>query len=86
MKKHDHKTLSNKFVHFLGIALLMVSIFTSSVLQPMMTASAASDISPQYTSNSSGTSPTNAWTIPGQSTVINPQGGDASNGWDKNSS
>ncbi|MBZ5946493.1 SpaA isopeptide-forming pilin-related protein [Leuconostoc gasicomitatum] len=86
MKKHDHKTLSNKFVHFLGIALLMVSIFTSSVLQPMMTVSAASDISPQYTSNSSGTSPTNAWTIPGQNTVINHQGGDASNGWDKNSS
>ncbi|MGC2986648.1 SpaA isopeptide-forming pilin-related protein, partial [Leuconostoc mesenteroides subsp. dextranicum] len=26
------------------------------------------------------------WTIPGQNTVINHQGGDASNGWDKNSS
>ena len=86
MKKNIHKNLRNKFVHFLGIALLMGSIVTSSFLQPMLTASAASDITPQYTKDSSGTSPTNSWTIPGQSTVINHQGGDTTNGWDKNSS
>lgn len=78
--------MRDKFVHFLGIALLMVSIVTSSFLQPMLTASAASDIIPQYTNNSSGISPTNSWTIPGQNTVINHQGGDTTNGWDKNSS
>lgn len=86
MKKNIHKNLRNKFVHFLGIALLMGSIVTSSFLQPMLTASAASDITPQYTNNSSGISPTNSWTIPGQNTVINHQGGDTTNGWDKNSS
>ena len=86
MKKNIHKNMRDKFVHFLGIALLMVSIVTSSFLQPMLTASAASDIIPQYTNNSSGISPTNSWTIPGQNTVINHQGGDATNGWDKNSS
>lgn len=86
MKKNIHKNLRNKIVHFLGIALLMGSIVTSSFLQPMLTASAASDITPQYTKDSSGTSPTNSWTIPGQSTVINHQGGDTTNGWDKNSS
>ncbi|VTU67574.1 hypothetical protein (plasmid) [Lactobacillus brevis] [Leuconostoc pseudomesenteroides] len=86
MKKNIHKNLRNKFVHFLGIALLMGSIVTSSFLQPMLTASAASDITPQYTNNSSGVSPTNSWTIPGQNTVINHQGGDTTNGWDKNSS
>lgn len=86
MKKTIHKNLRNKFVHFLGIALLMGSIVTSSFLQPMLTASAASDITPQYTNNSSGISPTNSWTIPGQNTVINHQGGDTTNGWDKNSS
>jgi len=86
MKKNIHKNLRNKIVHFLGIALLMGSIVTSSFLQPMLTASAASDITPQYTTNSSGIVPTNSWTIPGQNTVINHQGGDASNGWDKNSS
>ncbi|GJM47898.1 SpaA isopeptide-forming pilin-related protein [Weissella soli] len=86
MKKIIHKNLRNKFVHFLGIALLMGSIVTSSFLQPMLTASAASDITPQYTNNSSGISPTNSWTIPGQNTVINHQGGDTTNGWDKNSS
>ncbi|WP_459523757.1 SpaA isopeptide-forming pilin-related protein [Leuconostoc lactis] len=86
MKKNIHKNMRNKFVHFLGIALLMGSIVTSSFLQPMLTASAASDIIPQYTNNSSGISPTNSWTIPGQNTVINHQGGDTTNGWDKNSS
>lgn len=86
MKKNIHKKLRNKFVHFLRIALLMGSIVTSSFLQPILTASAASDITPQYTKDSSGTSPTNSWTIPGQSTVINHQGGDTTNGWDKNSS
>ncbi|MCP8854845.1 VWA domain-containing protein [Latilactobacillus sakei] len=86
MKKNIHKKLRNKFVHFLRIALLMGSIVTSSLLQPILTASAASDITPQYTKDSSGTSPTNSWTIPGQSTVINHQGGDTTNGWDKNSS
>lgn len=86
MKKNIHKNKRNKFVHFLGIALLMGSIVTSSFLQPMLTASAASDIIPQYTNNSSGISPTNSWTIPGQNTVINHQGGDTTNGWDKNSS
>ncbi|RDG19496.1 VWA domain-containing protein [Leuconostoc pseudomesenteroides] len=86
MKKNIHKNLRNKFVHFLGIALLMGSIVTSSFLQPMLTASAASDITPQYNNNSSGVSPTNSWTIPGQNTVINHQGGDTTNGWDKNSS
>lgn len=86
MKKNIHKNMRDKFVHFLGIALLMVSIVTSSFLQPMLTASAASDIIPQYTNNSSGISPTNSWTIPGQNTVINHQGGDTTNGWDKNSS
>lgn len=86
MKKNIHKNLRNKFVHFLGIALLMGSIVTSSFLQPMLTASAASDITPQYTNNSSDVSPTNSWTIPGQNTVINHQGGDTTNGWDKNSS
>lgn len=86
MKKNIHKNLRNKFVHFLGIALLMGSIVTSSFLQPMLTASAASDITPQYTNNSSGISPTNSWTIPGQNTVINHQGGDTTNGWNKNSS
>lgn len=86
MKKNIHKNLRNKFVHFLGIALLMGSIVTSSFLQPILTASAASDITPQYTKDSSDTSPTNSWTIPGQSTVINHQGGDTTNGWDKNSS
>ncbi|WP_349533046.1 hypothetical protein [Leuconostoc citreum] len=59
MKKNIHKNLRHKFVHFLGIALLMGSIFTSSFLQPMLTASAASEITPQYTNNSSGVSPTN---------------------------
>lgn len=86
MKKNIHKKLRNKFVHFLRIALLMGSIVTSSFLQPILTASAASDITPQYTKDSSGTSPTNSWTIPGQSTAINHQGGDTTNGWDKNSS
>lgn len=86
MKKNIHKKLRNKFVHFLRISLLMGSIVTSSFLQPILTASAASDITPQYTKDSSGTSPTNSWTIPGQSTVINHQGGDTTNGWDKNSS
>lgn len=86
MKKNIHKNMRNKFVHFLGMALLMGSIVTSSFLQPMLTASAASDIIPQYTNNSSGISPTNSWTIPGQNTVINHQGGDTTNGWDKNSS
>lgn len=86
MKKNIHKKLRNKFVHFLRIALLMGSIVTSSFLQPILTASAASDITPQYTKDSSGTSPTNSWTIPGQSTVINHQGGDTTTGWDKNSS
>lgn len=86
MKKNIHKNPRNKIVHFLGIALLMGSIVTSSFLQPMMTASAASDITPQYTTNSSGIVPTNSWTIPGQNTVINHQGGDTTNGWDKNSS
>lgn len=86
MKKNIHKNLRNKIVHFLGIVLLMGSIVTSSFLQPMLTASAASDITPQYTNNSSGISPTNSWTIPGQNTVINHQGGDTTNGWDKNSS
>ncbi|WP_324722273.1 SpaA isopeptide-forming pilin-related protein [Latilactobacillus curvatus] len=86
MKKNIHKKLRNKFVHFLRISLLMGSIVTSSFLQPILTASAASDITPQYTKDSSGTSPTNSWTIPGQSTAINHQGGDTTNGWDKNSS
>lgn len=86
MKKNIHKKLRNKFVHFLRISLLMGSIITSSFLQPILTASAASDITPQYTKDSSGTSPTNSWTIPGQSTAINHQGGDTTNGWDKNSS
>lgn len=86
MKKNIHKNMRDKFVHFLGIALLMVSIVTSSFLQPMLTASAASDIIPQYSNNSSGISPTNSWIIPGQNTVINHQGGDTTNGWDKNSS
>ncbi|WP_349550165.1 SpaA isopeptide-forming pilin-related protein [Leuconostoc pseudomesenteroides] len=86
MKKNIHKNLRNKIVHFLGIVLLMGSIVTSSFLQPMLTAFAASDITPQYTNNSSGISPTNSWTIPGQNTVINHQGGDTTNGWDKNSS
>lgn len=86
MKKNIHKNLRNKIVHFLGIALLMGSIVTSSFLQPMLTASAASDITPQYTANSSGTVPTNSWTIPGQNTVINHQGGDTTNGWDKKDS
>lgn len=83
MKKNIHKNLRNKIFHFLGIALLMGSIVTSSFLQPMLTASAASDLTPQYTTNSSGTVPTNSWTIPGQNTVINHQGGDTTNGWDK---
>lgn len=86
MKKNIHKNMRDKFVHFLGIALLMVSIVTSSFLQPMLTASAASDLTPQYTTNSSGTVPTNSWTIPGQNTVINHQGGDTTNGWDKKDS
>lgn len=86
MKKNIHKNMRNKFVHFLGIALLMGSIVTSSFLQPMLTASAASDLTPQYTTNSSGTVPTNSWTIPGQNTVINHQGGDTTNGWDKKDS
>lgn len=86
MKKNIHKKLRNKFVHFLRIALLMGSIVTSSFLQPILTASAASDITPQYTKDSSGTSPTNSWTIPGQSTAINHQGGDTTNGWDKKDS
>lgn len=86
MKKNIHKNLRNKIVHFLGIALLMGSIVTSSFLQPMLTASAASDLTPQYTTNSSGIVPTNSWTIPGQNTVINHQGGDTTNGWDKNRS
>lgn len=86
MKKNIHKNLRNKIVHFLGIALLMGSIVTSSFLQPMLTASAASDLTPQYTTNSSGTVPTNSWTIPGQNTVINHQGGDTTNGWDKKDS
>ena len=86
MKKNIHKNLRNKIVHFLGIALLMGSIVTSSFLQPMLAASAASDITPQYTTNSSGIVPTNSWTIPGQNTVINHQGGDTTNGWDKNRS
>ena len=86
MKKNIHKNLRNKIVHFLGIALLMGSIVTSSFLQPMLTASAASDITPQYTANSSGTVPTNSWTIPRQNTVINHQGGDTTNGWDNNRS
>lgn len=86
MKKNIHKNLRNKIVNFLGIALLMGSIVTSSFLQPMLTASAASDLTPQYTTNSSGTVPTNSWTIPGQNTVINHQGGDTTNGWDKKDS
>ena len=86
MKKNIHKNPRNKIVHFLGIALLMGSIVTSSFLQPMLTASAASDITPQYTTNSSGIVPTNSWTIPGQNTVINHQGGDTTNGWDRNRS
>ncbi|MFT8544897.1 MAG: SpaA isopeptide-forming pilin-related protein [Leuconostoc falkenbergense] len=86
MKKNIHKNLRNKIVHFLGTALLMGSIVTSSFLQQMLTASAASDITPQYTNNSSGISPTNSWTIPGQNTVINHQGGDTTNGWDKKDS
>ncbi|MCT4404507.1 VWA domain-containing protein [Leuconostoc falkenbergense] len=86
MKKNIHKNLRNKIVHFLGIALLMGSIVTSSFLQPMLTASAASDITPQYTTNSNGIVPTNSWTIPGQNTVINHQGGDTTNGWDKKDS
>lgn len=86
MKKNIHKNLRKKIVHFLGIALLMGSIVTSSFLQPMLTASAASDITPQYTTNSSGIVPTNSWTIPGQNTVINHQGGDTTSGWDQNRS
>lgn len=86
MKKNIHKNLRNKFVHFLGIALLMGTMVTTLFLQPMITASAASDITPQYTSDSNGISPTNSWTIPGQNTIINHQGGDTINGWDKNTS
>lgn len=86
MKKNIHKNLRNKIVYFLGIALLMGSIVTSSFLQPILTASAASDLTPQYTTNSSGTVPTNSWTIPRQNTVINHQGGDTTNGWDKKDS
>ena len=42
----------------------------------------AASILPAYQTTNAGTSPSHAWTIPGQPQVINHQGGYGSDGWD----
>lgn len=86
MKNNIHKIVNGLFLRVFGILLILSTLVANALMIPLTTVSAASDITPQYTSNSTGVFPTNSWTIPGQNTVINHQGGDASNGWDKNSS
>ncbi|ORI94915.1 VWA domain-containing protein [Leuconostoc mesenteroides] len=86
MKNNIHKIVNGLFLRVFGILLVLSTLVANALMIPLTTVSAASDITPQYTSNSTGVFPTNSWTIPGQNTVINHQGGDASNGWDKNSS
>lgn len=78
--------MNGLFLRFFGILLILSTLVVNALMIPLTTVSAASDITPQYTSNSTGVFPTNSWTIPGQNTVINHQGGDTSNSWDKNSS
>ncbi len=86
MKNNIHKIVNGLFLRVFGIVLILSPLVANALMIPLTTVSAASDITPQYTSNSTGVFPTNSWTIPGQNTVINHQGGDASNEWDKNSS
>ncbi|WP_273731159.1 SpaA isopeptide-forming pilin-related protein [Leuconostoc mesenteroides] len=86
MKNNIHKIVNGLFLRVFGILLILSTLVANALMIPLTTVSAASNITPQYTSNSTGVFPTNSWTIPGQNTVINHQGGDASNGWDKNSS
>ncbi|ADG41143.1 SpaA isopeptide-forming pilin-related protein [Leuconostoc kimchii] len=77
-----NKVIARSIIQFFLILSLIATEFTV----PITTAFADSNITPQYTNDNKGVYPTNSWTIPGQNTVINHQGGDASNGWDKNSS
>ena len=43
---------------------------------------AAASLTPTYQTTTAGTSPTHAWTIPGQNDVMNHQGGHDQDGWD----
>lgn len=80
MKNNIHKIVNGLFLRVFGILLILSTLVANALMIPLTTVSAASDITPQYTSNSTGVFPTNSWTIPGQNTVINHQGGDASTG------
>ncbi len=72
--------MNGLFLRVFGILLILSTLVANALMIPLTTVSAASDITPQYTSNSTGVFPTNLWTIPGQNTVINHQGGDTNAG------
>lgn len=76
--------MNGLFLRVFGIVLILSTLVANALMIPLTTVSAASDITPQYTSNSTGVFPTNSWKTSDQSTVINHQGGNTSDGWDKN--
>ncbi|WP_284295998.1 SpaA isopeptide-forming pilin-related protein [Leuconostoc litchii] len=65
------------------VFLILSTLVVNALITPLTVVSAASDITPQYTNNDTGVFPTNSWTIPRQSNVINHQGGNILSGWDK---
>ncbi len=76
IKKKRAKTRRYRsfFLLWMSVLSLCLLIFGQSVT--------AASILPAYQTTNAGTSPSHAWTIPGQPQVINHQGGYDSDGWD----
>ncbi|QEA58648.1 VWA domain-containing protein [Leuconostoc koreense] len=83
MKINIHKLVNSPFVRCFSVFLILSTLIANALIVPLTTVSAASDITPQYTDNDMGVFPVNSWTIPRQNDVINHQGGNVLNGWDK---
>lgn len=70
------------FFRVVTLFTLFTTLITSMIAFPISRTYAV-DLTPQYQTDNSGVYPTYSWSVNGQENVINSQGGDSVNGWDK---